>query len=377
MTSPVAASLAALRAHGVDGTLDAAVVDRVTSPVLARPTDTPLLSSIEMVADLLAVRQQVEDSGGDPRRHGVTLATPDFTMPDLDRFTAFASLLADTPGLRPTTLDDLSVRTDQLLGAEGPVVVNLPITIDGDLQPRFALANSLGLEAASTGSMLINGDERTAEWVRLINVLPTTALTDAQADDVASSLRAEFQALKDSVVVPDADGFSFNLTGRTGTVPITLRNDADIPLRVRVRMTSSKLLFPDGDQTVELAPNAFTEVKVNIEARSNGDQGVTLEVFTPLGDVRLAPPVPLTASISALAGVGNLLTGAALLVLLTWWVRHFRRNRRERHAAEAAHRHPATNGAATVATDDDTPDHQHADDGELSPDAATITLPPT
>ena len=187
-----------------DVTVDAAVVDRVAGPVLARPTDTPLLSSIEMVADLLAVRQQVEDSGGDPRRHGVTLATPDFSMPDLERFTAFAALLAETPGLRPTTLDDLSVRTDQLLGAEGPVVVNLPPTIDGDLQPRFALANALGLEAASTGSMLTSGDERTAEWVRLINVLPTTALTDAQADDVATSLRAEFQALKDSVVVPDA-----------------------------------------------------------------------------------------------------------------------------------------------------------------------------
>lgn len=357
-----------------DVTVDAAVVDRVATDDLARPTDTPLLTSIEMVADLLGVRQQVEDFGGDPRRHGITLATPDFAMPDLERFTAFTTLLADTPGLRPTTLDDLSVRTDQLLGPEGPVVVNLPAAVDGDLQPRFDLANALGLEAVSTASMLPAGDERLAEWNRLIGVLPTTALTDEQADGIAQSLRAEFQELKDSVVVPDAEGFSFNLTGRTGTVPVTLRNDADIPLRVRVRLTSSKLLFPDGDQTVVLAPNSFTEVKVNIEARSNGDQGVTLEVFTPLGDVRLAPPVPLTASISALAGIGNLLTGAALLMLLTWWVRHIRRNHRARKAAEAAHRHPATTGPDTGP---DTGDDQPTGDDDLSPDAATSTLPPS
>ena len=160
------------------------------------------------------------------------------------------------------------------------------------------------------------------------------------------------------MVVPT--GFSFNLTGRTTSVPITLKNNADIPLTVRVRMSSPKLQFPDGDQTVEVPPQSFHEVKIEINALSNGTTGVTLEVFTPLGDVRLAPPVPLTASINALSGVANLLTGAALLVLLTWWVRHFRRDRRGRQAAEAADRHPATREV-----------------DEMSPDAATSTLPPS
>ena len=125
-------------------------------------------------------------------------------------------------------------------------------------------------------------------------------------------------------------------------MPITLKNNADIPLTVRVRMSSPKLQFPDGDQTVELPPQSFTEVKIKITALSNGTTGVTLEVFTPLGDVRLAPPVPLTASINALSGVANLLTGAALLVLLTWWVRHVRRplaGRTRRRGREPSPRH--------------------------------------
>ncbi len=370
-----------------DITLDAAVVDRTIAPALARATSTPELTAIFQVADLLAARQQVRDSGGDPRRHGLLLGTPDLGLPSPTGFGAFTTLLADTPGLRPTTVDDLGVRTDQLLGAEGPVVVQLPDTVDGDLTPRIDLQTSLGLDAASTASMLPTGDQRTGDWSRLIDVLPTGALTDDQVGGITADLRAEFQALRDSIEVPV--GFSFNLTGRTGTVPVTLRNNADIPLTVRVRMSSSKLIFPDGDQTVVLPPQAFHEVRINIEARTNGSSGVTLEVFTPLGDVRLAPPVPLTAKINALSGVGNLLTGAALLVLLTWWVRHFRRNRRARRAAETAQRHPCTrpDGDIDESADDAVGEADSGDIGiavavvddavELSPDAATSTLPPS
>ncbi len=341
-----------------DITVNAAIVDRQAAATLDRATTTPALTAIEQVADLLAARQQVVDQGGDPRRHGLLLGTPNLGLPSVTGFGPFTELLAATPGLRPTTLDDLGVRTDQLLGSEGPVVVNLPTDVEGDLTARMNVATALGLEAASTASMLPDGDPRTAEWTRLIDVLPTSALTDEQAVGIAADLRTEFAGLRGSVEVPA--GFSFNLTGRTTSVPITLKNNADIPLTVRVRMTSSKLRFPQGDQTVVLPPQSFHEVKVDIEALSNGTTGVTLEVFTPLGDVRLAPPVPLTATITALSGVANLLTGAALLVLITWWVRHVRRARRGRRAAEAANRHPATR-----------------DVDEMSPDAATSTLPPS
>jgi hypothetical protein len=351
-------------------TVDTAIVDRIASRTLERVTTTPELSAIYTVTDLLAARQQVEDLGGDPRRHSITLATPDFSLPSATGFSAFATLLADTPGLTPTTLDDLSVRTDQLLGPEGPIIVDLPATVDGDISGRINLRNELGLRGASTGSMLPDDDARVTEWARLIDVLPSSALTDAQADAIAVDLRGQYDAILSSVVAPE--GFSFNLTGTSGTVPVTLRNNADIPLTVRVRLTSSKLV-PTDDQTVELPPQSFHEVKITIEARSRGDLPVTLEVLTPLGDVRVTEPVPLTASVNALSGVGNLVTGAGLLVLLTWWVRHIRKNRRQRRAAEASLRHPATQNG-------DGADHPEVDPDDasgLSPDAATSTLPPS
>ncbi|MFZ4719768.1 MAG: DUF6049 family protein [Ilumatobacteraceae bacterium] len=345
-------------------TVDADVVDRTIAPELAQVTTAPQLHAVQLVADLLAARQQVEDQGGDVRRHSILLGTPDLSLPSPTGFAAFADLLADTPGLEPVTVDELSARTDQLLGPEGPVVVDLPEDVDGDIGARIDLRNALGLEAISTGSMLPEDDPRTKEWARLIDTLPTGALSDTRADAVAADMRAEFEQLRTSVGLPD--GFSFRLTGTTGSVPVTLRNAADIPLTVRVRMSSPKLVFPP-DQTVVLAPNSVTQVSVDVEARSNGESSATLEVFTPTGDVLLGDPVVLSANVTTLTGVGYLLTGAALLVLLTWWFRHIRRNRRGRQAAAAAVRHPALQRA----------EGQHTEGDDLSPDAATSTLPPS
>jgi hypothetical protein len=140
-------------------------------------------------------------------------------------------------------------------------------------------------------------------------------------------------------------------------------------------MSSSKLLFPDGDLVQELQPLSFTEVPIKIEARTNGSFPVTLTVLTPTGD-ELAPPVTLSASVNALSGFGNLVTGAFLLVVLTWWVRHVRQNRRSRATASAAVRHPVRNGKANGNATGDDGTRDPMGDAALSPDAATSTLPP-
>lgn len=124
-----------------------------------------------------------------------------------------------------------------------------------------------------------------------------------------------------------------------------------------------------------------------MEARSNGRFPVTLDVFPPLGDVRLGTPIPLTANVRGLSGLGNLVTGAALLVLLSWWFRHLQRNRRRRQSAKASDRHPSsgTDDADATAAEVTTAAHAgepevadtDADHSGLSPDAATSTLPPS
>jgi hypothetical protein len=342
-------------------TVDATVIDRTNDDRLARPTSSAAHTAIVTVADLLMARQEAVDNGGDPTRRGITLGTPDLGLPPIDTVGALTTLIADTPGLRPVTLDELSVRTDRLVLDGIDVVVGLPPEVPGDITARITVRDQLVLEALSTGSMLPADDPRIAEWQRLISVIPTSALTDGQVAEIAADMRSQFDQVRASVVLPD--GFSFTLTGRSTEVPITLQNVGDVPLTVVVRMRSPKMVFPAGDQTVTLLPAQFTEVRVPIEARTSGRFPVTLEVLTPLGESRLGSPVPLTARVTSLPGLGTLVTGAAVLVLLTWWVRHYRRSRRGRAAQTAASRHPATKDAV--------------DDSGLSPDAATSTLPPS
>ena len=368
-----------------DTTLDAVIVDRQISTTLARSTTSPTLTAIYAVSDLLAARQQIVDTKGDPRDHGVALATPDLSLPAVDTFTAITTLIAATPGLRPTTFDDLGVRADvgELNGK--PVEVLLPATTDDDITKRIFIADQLTGQAAGVGSMLPAADTRPASWNRQIGLLPTSAVTDAQVDAITAGLQDEFAAISGAIGLPTS--VSFALTGREGSFPIKLTNHSDTPLTVIVRMSSSKLDPPTNDQVVTLLPQSIQEVKVEIKAVTNGEFPVTLQVLTP-NRIQIGQSVPLTVTVAALSGLGKLLTGALLLVILTWWARHLRQNWRKRAAAGPVGRHPARAGGgpngtpqegprgdAAAAADDDVIDP--ADDSGLSPDAATSTLPPS
>jgi hypothetical protein len=323
-----------------DTTIDAAVVDRLTDDLLLRPTTTPLLAAIHIAADLAAAREEIEDGGGLPSRHGLVLATPDIGVIPADLFGPLSAILAATPTLRPATLEELSLRVDRLLIDGTEVVIGLPDSVASTIAPRTDLGTALALESISTSSMLPTDDPRNVRWQRLIELLPSSALNDGQAESIAADLRSEFADVRGAVELPES--FSFTLTGRQTDVPVKLFNGSDGPLTVVVRLSSSKLLFPSGDITVTLPSGEYTDVLVPIEARSNGKFPVTLEVLTPIGDSRLSTPVPLAARVNALSGLANLLTGTLLLVLITWWVRHVRRQRRLRFGE----RHPSAGSPA-------------------------------
>ena len=127
--------------------------------------------------------------------------------------------------------------------------------------------------------------------------------------------------------------FTFTLTGREGDIDIRVGNELDEPLNVIVRLNSPRLEFPEGDVAVTLAPNDVTVVNVPVVARSNGTSPVTVEVLTPSGDP-LTEPVTLTSRVNALTGLGQVLTAALFLMLLTWWFSHWRARRRENAPAE-------------------------------------------
>ena len=153
------------------------------------------------------------------------------------------------------------------------------------------------------------------------------------------------------------------MTGRTGTLRLKLRNNADFPVSVRVRLgaASNKLTFPPEDAPRAGSRTTTTELKFEIKARSNGRFPVYLHAARPddTGPNRRTRCTSRPGSpppVYALSGLGNLVTGAALLILLSWWVHHIRSSRR-RKATEAGvdGRHPVSARAAEPATSADAP----------------------
>lgn len=342
------------------GSLPATVVDPVIADHLAHGHDQPALTAISIAAELLALREELVSAGENPNTHAVVIGAADLGVPDTTVFAAVSQLLATTEGLQVVRADQLGLRSAPITDTAGASLsVSLPQQATTDISSRVTLATALRNEADDVAAMLPADATGPAEWNRLSDRLVTSAMTDDQATRLATEIRAELASIRGAVVLPDA--FSFTLTGRRSTVRVKLENTGVEPLAVQVRLISSKLLFPDGPQTVTLEPGQVTEVKIAIEARTNGKIPVTLEVYTPNGRTRLGVPVPLSARVSAISGLGNLVTGALALVLLTWWVRHVRNNRRARAAAEAAGRHPV--GAP------------RAGGSALSPDAEASTLP--
>ena len=183
----------------------------------------------------------------------------------------------------------------------------------------------------TVASMLPADDPRPAAWIRRLDSFVSTAFDEETVDAELDELLAEAQTLRDGVVAPEP--FTFTLTGREGDIDIRVGNDLDEPLNVVVRLSSPRLEFPEGDVSVTLVPGDDTTINVPVVARSNGTSPVTVDVLTPSGDP-LTEQVTLTSRVNALTGLGQVLTAALFLMLLTWWFSHWRARRRENAPAD-------------------------------------------
>jgi hypothetical protein len=259
-------------------------------------------------------------------------STPTFGIPDADVAALVEQFASAHPAFEVITTAEVPGRTDTMEVNGDPVVLELPTTAGPDLTERAERVTGVRLATVDTGSMLPTGDPRPTQWNTDLDVALSTAFDDDTAEERIDLVVADIDGVRASVVPPEP--FSFTLTGSTAELPIRIGNTSDTELQVIVRPSGSKLVFPDGDQLVTLAPQATTEVVIDVEARARGKIPIAVELLTPAG-APLAGPVPGTARLNALTGLGPLITGIALLVLASWWYSHFRRRRREQRADSA------------------------------------------
>lgn len=355
-----------------DGTsMPAAVVDPYLAERFGAGADQSLSSAIEIVADLLVVANSIDASGRLVGRHGTILATPDVGVPDAQLLGHLITLMQSTPGLQLVDPSDIATRVDTWL-IDGRLVTVVPrVQGSTDLSTQVALIDTMTSDVAAYGSMLSPTDPSLDHWNGIIDAIPSTAVSDDQAVEMATALSAEFAELASGVEI---EASSFTLTGRNSTglsgVRFGVRNLTDRTLTVRIQVNSPKIRFPQGDQEVVIAPQSVTEVVTDAVALSNGTSSVFIRVYTPDGPSTetLIPQVVLTARVTSFAGVAQLITVAAVLLIIAWWARHWQRSRRTKQAAHHIRRHPASTTRR--------PDESDASN-EPSLDAAPSTLPPS
>lgn len=109
----------------------------------------------------------------------------------------------------------------------------------------------------------------------------------------ASALAAELQ---DRIDVVPASGY--NVISDAVAVPITITNDLDTPITVRVQVTSDRPLVQIGEpMVVEVPARGQTDAAVDVEAIANGSVTLTTVLTTEDGRPLTAPVgVPLTVN---------------------------------------------------------------------------------
>ena len=130
------------------------------------------------------------------------------------------------------------------------------------------------------------------------------------------AVREEFGKIR-----PPDERSVITLTSRSGVIPLTIRNEADYPVNVRVSLRSPGLEFLGGarrDVTLEPPGESFS---FPVRAQTTGRFGVAIEVQTPAGDPIASSSIVVRST--AYNRVALVLTIGAAVFLAVWWGRRF------------------------------------------------------
>jgi hypothetical protein len=134
-------------------------------------------------------------------------------------------------------------------------------------------------------------------------------------------------------------GNTITLTGREAAIPLTFLNQTNRTVHVRVRLTSDKLVFPDGSERELVLPPRNTTVRFKVGSRTSGTFTMALTV-TSLDGGLVIKSTNVNVRSTFVSGVGIFLTAGAGVFLAGWWANDYRRRRRRRsmaaHAATGA-----------------------------------------
>lgn len=317
------------RLDSAAGSFDALEVNRTTSGLLVRPGSDALRAQ-QVLAGLTVVALEQPN-----RSRGIVIDTPTRWDPRPDRVDAVLAGLRDNPLLVGARLGDIfdSVQAATVNGR--PYVRTLAPAVPGPAPltpPEYRSARN---RVDALASMVGAGDPIVLKTRHELDLTPATGVprTGPAVSQVRlATIRASVASISDRIIAPASR--TFRLTSRRASVPLSIENQTDQHVRVRVRLTSQKLEFPTGSERLVDLPPGNKTIQFDVESRASGTFPVLVTVSSPDGGLTLQRS-RYTIRSSFVSGVGVFLAGGAGLFLAIWWLTHWRRSRKARTPALA------------------------------------------
>ncbi len=191
--------------------------------------------------------------------------------------------------------------------------------------------------------------------LRSLSVDRNAADRAADLERVATELDAGF----DVISLPPRQ--SINLAARNRAIPLSITNDSSGDRSVLLRFRSDRIEVAQHDTVVDI-PSGSSSIEIDVVARSLGVSPLDVEVLTPDGQ-RVLASTRFQIRSTAVPGLGYLLSGAALVFLVAWWIVSFTRTRalESTAAAEPEAGEATSRGSGDDHVAEDTTDPDHAD----------------
>ena len=298
----------------------------VTDPGLAALLDGDAPPGLRAVRFLAALSLTAFEA---PReRRGVVVVTPAGWDPPPRLLDALLAGLRAHPAVSPRTLDgffaDVApeaaggtalIRTPAPPGPVPPGGPN-PDTVERLRRRMTAFAEVVGDDQSPTRA--VDRNILLSQVADLLGGRQSPGAYLSAAGEVISQVTHR---------VRGPDGQRVTLTARRGTIPISILNANDRPLRVLVRLESDQLQFPKGAERLVTLPPQNTTERFAVETRAPGAFPLSITITSPGGDL-VVNTSELTIRSTVVSGVGATLTAGAGVFLLVWWGNNLRRSRR-------------------------------------------------
>ncbi len=164
----------------------------------------------------------------------------------------------------------------------------------------------------------------------------------ADREEDLARVVTELEESLDVISLPERQ--SITLAARRRAIPLSINNVSGGDRSVLLRFTSDRIEV-DEDEHIVIVPDGASSIEINVEARSLGVSPLDVRVFTPDGKRELTRTRFQIRS-TAVPGLGYLLSGAALVFLVAWWIVSITRSRAMQQHPSAQATKPSTEDAS-------------------------------